>query len=218
MSYNAGMRDWQAVFLDFDGVILESNAAKDQGYRRVLAAYPAVAAPMQAWIDDNVEQSRFVKFRKLYEMLGAELTPEIERDLVARYSGFTLAAVRAAPFVAGAREFLAAWRGAPLRVISGTPQAELEETIRLRGLTGFFAAVYGAPPDKHAWFARLLPELALAPGRCVLVGDAPGDYRAAAAAGLAFIGRVPPGGANPFPAGTKTIPDLCCLAAALEES
>lgn len=218
MRYTNAMRNRQTVFLDFDGVILETNLVKDQGYRRIIADYPAVAGIMQAWLDDNVEQSRFVKFRKLHELLGEELTPEKERELVARYVGYTLAAVRTAPFVAGAREFLAGWRGAPLRVISGTPQAELEETIRVRGLAGYFAAVYGAPPDKHGWFARLVPELALDPARCVMVGDAPGDYRAAAAAGMPFIGRIPAGSASHFPAGVTVIPDLCGLAEILEET
>ncbi|HNW94222.1 MAG TPA: HAD-IA family hydrolase [bacterium] len=210
------MNPWQAVFLDFDGVILETTGVKEEGYRRIFADYPAVCGAMTAWLRDNVEQSRFVKFRKLYELLGEELTPAREAELIARYSALTLAAVREAPFVTGAAEFLAGWHGAPLRVISGTPQTELVETIRARGLAGYFAAVYGAPPDKPAWFARLLPELGLDPARCVMVGDAPGDWRAAAGAGLQFIGRVPPGADNPFPATIPVIADLRMLAAELE--
>lgn len=211
------MGTWQAVFLDFDGVILETTRLKDEAYARIFAEYPAVEQRMLVWMRANVEQSRFVKFRKLYALLGEELTAARETELVARYAALTTLAVRQAPFVAGAEAFLRSWRGAPLRVLSGTPQGELEETIRARGLAPCFASVHGAPPDKEAWFARLLPELGLDAARCVMVGDAGGDHRAATGAGLRFIGRVPPGEPDPFPAGTPVIADLTPLAAALEE-
>jgi phosphoglycolate phosphatase len=210
------MRNRQAVFLDFDGVILETTRIKDEAYARIFADYPVVEQAMLAWMRANVEQSRFVKFRKLYELLGEEMTAAREAELVARYAALTTQAVRQAPFVAGAETFLHTWRGAPLRVLSGTPQGELEETIRRRGLAPCFASVHGAPPDKEVWFARLIPELGLDPARSVMVGDAIGDHRAATGAGLQFIGRVAPGDANPFPAGTTVISDLTVLADKLQ--
>ena len=47
--------------------------------------------------------------------------------------------------------------------------------------------------------------------RVLFVGDTMTDYRAAAATGLPFLGRVPPGERSPFPEGTRLVPDLAHL-------
>ena len=48
-----------------------------------------------------------------------------------------------------------------------------------------------------------------------MVGDAIADHEAAAAHGLAFVGRVPAGRSSPFPAGTRLVADMAALAAAV---
>ena len=102
--------------------------------------------------------------------------------------------------VAGALEFLAAHASTRLLfVASATPQDELREIVRQRGLEGYFRGVYL--------------------GEVVFVGDAIGDLKHARAAGVGFVGRVPPGAESPFPPGEglNIVCDLAELAGLLAD-
>jgi phosphoglycolate phosphatase-like HAD superfamily hydrolase len=122
--------------------------------------------------------------------------------------------VIAAPWVAGAREFLEAHhRSLAFFVASGTPDDELKMIIARRAMQGYFRSVHGSPATKHEIIGRLLARHGFAPGQMLVVGDALADLEGAAGNDVPFVGRVPAGSASPFPPGTRVIADLHALPA-----
>ncbi len=198
-----------AIFFDFDGVLVESIKIKADAFMMLYAEFGAqVVRRVMEHHRAHEGISRLEKIRHCHkEILGVELT---ERDLAAlarRYSSLVEDAVVTCDWVAGAQAFLDAAR-VPLFVVSGTPEPELRRVIELRGMTRYFRGVYGSPRGKGAIVAELLAEGKFDPPGCLFVGDAMADLEAAQANRVPFIGRVPEGRANPFPEGTRIITDL----------
>lgn len=196
------------LLLDFDGVILESVGLKTRAYAELFRDHPDQLPAILDYHRRNLEVSRYVKFRHIYrELFQQPLSEAEEARLAARFQALTESGMATVPFVPGARELLDRLRGrVPMRIVSGTPQADLETTIAARGLTGYFAGIHGSPPGKTERFRQLLAETGLRPDECLMVGDAPGDYRAAVAAGIPFVGRIGPDEPAEFPAaGTRLI-------------
>jgi phosphoglycolate phosphatase-like HAD superfamily hydrolase len=157
--------------------------------------------------------SRRQKIRYCHqEILGKTLGHEGLESLCRQFSALVEDAVVNAPMVAGAARFLeTASRSASLFVISGTPHEELARIVERRGLSSFFTAVYGSPPEKVPIIQTILAERSLPPESVMFVGDSMTDYRAAQATKVDFVGRVAPGEADPFPPGTMVVGDLRAL-------
>ncbi len=204
-------RPWQAILFDFDGVLVESAEIKIAAFRALYAEHGAqVVDRVIAHHTAHGGISRRQKIRLYHrEFLGIALAPEALDGLCGRFSGLVEDAVVNAPAVRGAAALLAAASGrAKLFVVSGTPQAELERIAARRGIAGYFAEIHGSPPEKAPIIHDILARHDLAADHVVFVGDSMTDYVAAADTGIAFVGRVRPGGESPFPAGTGTVPDL----------
>jgi HAD superfamily hydrolase (TIGR01549 family) len=96
----------------------------------------------------------------------------------------------------------------PLFVASGTPETELKVIVERRGLSPYFTEVRGAPALKKTIIAEILSAYSLKPEAVLMIGDAMADLEGAQANNTAFLGRVHPSDANPFPANIQTVPDL----------
>lgn len=200
-----------ALLLDFDGVILESVELKIQAFLKVYEnEAPAKLAQVLEYQAQHGGVTRRVKFRHFEQHLfGRAGDPAAVEQLSAAYTGLVHDAVLACPFVPGAEGFLQAAQGrVDLHVVSGTPQAELVDIIQRRGLSGYFRSVHGAPATKPEAFARILEQYGYAPARTLAVGDATTEYFAAADLGIPFLGVVPEGEPNLFPAHVPIVPSL----------
>jgi phosphoglycolate phosphatase-like HAD superfamily hydrolase len=141
--------------------------------------------------------------------LGRELAEAEVRTLSNRFGELVEDRVVACAWVPGAKAVLETWyRRLPLFLVSATPNEELARILEKRGMTHYFASIHGSPPDKITVIGQLLKEHGWNGNQVLMVGDGPPDHRAAAANGVAFIGRLHQGYPNPFPVGTRTINDL----------
>ena len=121
-------QDIDAVFFDFDGVIVESNEVKVEAFRRMYEPYGAgVVEQVVAEHLRHEGVSRVVKLRRFHsEFLGIELDDDGLAELAQAYSEMVEDVVVGCDGVPGAVEALEAWAGhCPLYVVSGTPQEEL---------------------------------------------------------------------------------------------
>lgn len=204
----------ETLFLDFDGVVLESLDIKTEAFRDLYAPHgPEAVARVLAHHKANTGISRLIKIRHCHrEFLGIDPSEAELTALGARYAELVEDKVVAAPWVAGAEAFLRAQAGRrPVFVVSGTPDAELKRIVARRGMAALFASVHGSPAVKADIIENLIARHGLDRGRAVMVGDGAADHRAARASGVRFIGRVAPGEPNPFPPDVPTIPDLTAL-------
>lgn len=203
-----------AVFFDFDGVLAESLDIKIRAFIALYEEYgPEILERVLAHHRAHGGVSRIQKIRYCHrEMLGIQLQPEELMALGRRFSSLVVDAVVDSVWVEGARELLDGLVGRlPLFVVSGTPEPELHDIVSRRGMDDYFVSVRGSPPDKITVIRELLDAHDLPAEQVLFVGDAMTDHDAAQATGLRFIGRVPPGEENPFPAATAIVPDLTAL-------
>jgi HAD superfamily hydrolase (TIGR01549 family) len=197
---------WQAVFFDFDGVILESVNIKTAAFEKMLAPYDSKIK--KAGIEYHLLHggvSRYEKFRYIYEHLLQKPVDEKKiQELAETFSDLVLNKVLQAPFVDGAEKSLRRLRRnkIPAYVVSGTPHDEIRLIVRKRSLTPFFNEVHGSPRKKHDIVSTILSTQNYNPNDCLLIGDAMTDYNAAKIAGTRFLGIIKKGIRSPFPEGT----------------
>jgi len=208
----------EAVFFDFDGVILDSVNAKTEAFGALYAEYgDDIRLQVVQYHLDNGGMSRFEKFRYYHEeLLGIPMTQPLMDDLCDRFNVLSLSRVMEAPFIAGAQETLRSLKeaGVPAFVASGTPQKELEATVAGRELAPYFVEVHGSPRKKSEIVADVLERHGHAASHCAFIGDAMADYNAARDHAMPFVGVVT-GGISIFPKDTYTINALSHEALAL---
>lgn len=197
----------QAIFFDFDGVLVDSNATKNEAFRTLFRDYDEeIVLKIVAHHQRHGGISRVEKIRYAYQhIIKQPLTDEKLASLAAEYSGLVLEKVINTDWIVGAKELLDGIRGAlPVFVISGTPEDELKEIIERRKMSKYFNAILGSPIKKPVHICNLLFEYRLIPENCIFVGDALTDYYAARETGLHFIGIQ---GDVEFPKGTTVLPN-----------
>lgn len=204
----------RACALDFDGVVLESVGVKLAAFQRLFSDY-SNSSEIERYLIQNNGLDRYTKFRHIWtKTLGREYGPEVEALLDAKFSAMTLEAVLSCPFVPGAEDFVR-HPPVPLHVVSAMPLRELRIIVERRGLTSCFKRLYGSPGCKPDQLRDVLARESLAPAELLFVGDSENDRKAAAEAGIRFIGRR--NSENLGEPGSPVISDLSELAAAIAE-
>jgi phosphoglycolate phosphatase-like HAD superfamily hydrolase len=206
-----------AVFFDFDGVLADSVDVKTRAFCALYAPHGEdVVASVRAYHLAHGGISRFEKFRHWQRNLVCGQDDEATiNDLADRFAAEVKKQVTMAPEIAGAGAALQALHGrCTLFIVSGTPEEELVDIVKDRGLARFFSAIRGAPARKEVILRDLMRGHGLAASRCVMVGDAMTDHDAALSVGMPFVG-IAADGCGPFPPGTRVFPDLTPIPACL---
>ena len=180
------------VFLDFDGVIVQSNEIKDRAFSQIFSRFPAQVEALQAFHDSRTSMPRRQKFAHAVEViLGRPGDQALIDQMCADYEALTQEQVIACPMCEGAEEFLRRTsRKIPLILASATPQEHLDDIIDRRNMRGYFAKVYGSPQKKEDIFRAELRERDIGASQVWFFGDSREDLASARVAGCPFIGIV----------------------------
>ncbi len=179
------------IFLDFDGVIMDSMTIKLDAYCYALAEY---GFPRQRIRDQQLLHAGLSRSRALPLMFkalsGDEISVEARDRVLARFAEEDLRLRPRMRLMPGAVDFLknANARGTPLVVVTGTPQDVIDGTMELFDIRSHFREVHGYPPVKADRLRDLLVRHGLKPSEAIYVGDAVQDALAAETAGIPFIG------------------------------
>jgi HAD superfamily hydrolase (TIGR01549 family) len=180
------------IYLDFDGVIMDSMTLKLDAYCHALAEFGFAREKVreQQLLYAGLSRSRALPL--MYKSLsgGEDITPEAQARVLARFAEEDIRLRPRMKLMPGAVDFLkeAARRGVPLAVVTGTPQEVIDGTVDHFGIRHWFREVHGWPPIKAEHLTGLLYRHGLNPREALYVGDAVQDYKAAEAAGIPFIG------------------------------
>jgi HAD superfamily hydrolase (TIGR01549 family) len=197
---------WQAVFFDFDGVILDSVDIKTRAFTAMFRPFgPDIEKAVTDYHLANGGVSRFEKFRYYYTHLLNQ--PPDDHTLAALGEQFqqqVFQQVLDAPFIPGAKDTLNTLtsENIPCFVVSGTPDEEIRVIVERRGLGTCFQEVHGSPDTKEQIVNDICKRHGFLPEVCLFIGDAMTDYHAARQCGTRFMGIVQPGSPSPFPEGT----------------
>jgi len=201
------MKETQAFFFDFDGVLADSVEVKTRAFARLFESYGAeIVAKVVDHHRRHGGMTRVEKFRHYYsEFLKKPLDDDVMERLCSEFSRLVVDQVVASPEIPGAEAFLTKWHDhIPCFVISATPDDEIRKIVRRRGLGVFFKEVLGSSASKSENLKTLLDKYALEPAKCIFFGDAESDYRAAKNCGVEFI-AILPGPNSPL---LKIVPDV----------
>lgn len=192
-----------AIFFDFDGVILDSVDIKTQAFSQMFEQYGEdVRAKVVDYHLKHGGVSRFKKFKHFYNVfLSKEITEEEIQKLSDEFSYIVKEKVAKADFIKGVYETLEEChnKNIDMYIISGTPESEIREIVKLRGLSKYFKDVKGSPLTKIELAAEVFESNSYNPKNCVFIGDALSDLECANHYHMNFLGIVKNVDKNIFP-------------------
>lgn len=194
-------------FFDCDGVLIDSVGVKTEAFRILFEPYgEKVLAQVLELNRLHGGISRVDKIEYSHaHFVGKPLSASELKDWGKRYSQLVFEQVVAVPWIKGAQELLEEMQGrCPIFVISGTPDHELKQVIKARGMDHYFSEILGSPTRKPKHIRNLLAQYQLSPSSGVFIGDALTDYNAARETGLHFFGIQ---GDVEFPEDVTVLPD-----------
>jgi len=210
-NYTVSIDTFQAILLDFDGVLAESMHVKTEAFAQLFE--PSGDEIVKKVVKHHIKHggiSRYKKIKYYYETYLNTSISDKELDKIAqKFSDIVVTRVIESDWVDGAKEFLERYYNKlDLYVISGTPQEEMELIIKKRGMKKYFKGVYGTPDTKPVLAKRIMAENKYTPEKVLYIGDCLSDYHDALEVDVSFLGRVPKEMDSIFPDEVSIISDF----------
>ncbi len=177
---------------DFDGVLMDSNDIRSQGFADVLKDYSVEDVnKLLEFHRENGGLSRYVKFRYFFEVIRKEeVTDEQVEHLAQRFSKIMLSLLMDSNLlIAETLDFVKAnFEKIPMHIVSGSDGVELRLLCNSHDLSQFFRSIEGSPTPKKQLVSDLLNRCGYERANCALIGDSINDFDAANVNGIHFIG------------------------------
>jgi phosphoglycolate phosphatase-like HAD superfamily hydrolase len=183
---------YQHIIFDFDGVLVESNEIRFNGFRKLFKDYPQDEVErLVGYAKANGGVLRYKKIEYFFDAIRREpISDESVNHWAAQFSELVEQDVVEAKSVAGSLEFLKEYSSFfDFAIVSGSDQVELRRICANRKIDHFFKTILGSPVEKKDNIAALLSELNWSHDRSVYVGDSNNDLDSAKANNLDFVGR-----------------------------
>jgi phosphoglycolate phosphatase-like HAD superfamily hydrolase len=182
----------KVIFWDFDGVILESNAVREQGFREVLNSFnEELVNQLIDYHRINGGLSRYVKFRYFFEnILKVSYREEEITQMAYDFSKIMRALLtNKTNLITETVNFISTeYQHYEMHVVSGSDQEELRFLCKELNIDIYFKGIFGSPTHKNVLVKNLLFQHKYNPQNCVLIGDSINDYEAAKVNQLYFKG------------------------------
>ncbi len=186
------LNQYQYLLWDFDGVILNSDSIRTDGFREVLKHHnQEQVEKLVAFHKANGGLSRYVKFRYFYKnILGKGISEEQILELAAQFSETMLKLlVNPSLIIKDTENFLIhKSQTTPMYIVSGSDQTELRQICAQLGLAKYFKGIFGSPTAKIKLVENLISQGDIEAGKTCLIGDAGNDFDAASSNNIDFYG------------------------------
>ena len=183
---------YKHLIFDFDGVLVESNEIRFEGFQALFHSYPAdEVGKLVQFAKANGGLSRYEKIRYFFEaILNKQISDDAVQTFAKQYSNLVKQKIIEANFVNGTLDFLSRYyNDYDFAIVSGSDQEELREVCQIRKISHFFTEVLGSPASKESNLALLMAKTGWGRGGCLFIGDSINDLNAARTCGIDFIGR-----------------------------
>lgn len=187
----------RGVIFDFDGVLVDSEGAHFEAFRRVLAEQVEGEVTQAEYDEHYLGYDDHTCFRRALELRGRAGSPGIVSDMVDRKWQAYADGLSKISFFPGAEDLVLALCAAsvPLAIASGSHRSEIESILRARGLLACFLGVISAddvvnfkPHPEPYLRGRALLDAVDSPAGLVAIEDSATGMVSARAAGLRVIG------------------------------
>lgn len=176
------------VYWDFDGVIKNSNMAKEEAF---LDLFPEASSAIKAKIRDhhraNGGLSRFEKI-PLYMTWVGQINQD-PSELFRQFGANVLKNVVDSDYIAGALELLESnsESGKYQFLVTATPSSEIQIILEQLSIKSLFSKIVGAPVSKLEAVDILMKTYGAKACDSVFIGDSLHDYIAASHYGIEFV-------------------------------
>jgi phosphoglycolate phosphatase-like HAD superfamily hydrolase len=180
------------IIFDFDGVLVESNEIRFNGFRKLFKDYPQDQVErLVSYAKANGGISRYKKIAYFFSEIRLEpISDKSVNKWADQYSKLVEQDIVEAQSVEGSLEFLGKYVDHfDFAIVSGSDQAELRRICKKRKIDHFFKSILGSPVEKKDNIAVLLSDLNWQRNKSIYVGDSNNDLEAAKANNLDFVGR-----------------------------
>ena len=183
---------YQVLLWDFDGVIMDSNPIRTQGFEEVLKGYPQQQVDeLMIFHKQNGGLPRYDKFRYFFEKIrGEQVNEQLIASLSARFSEIMLNKLMdSSLLIPDSVAFIKAnYKKFIMHIVSGSDQTELRSVCAYLGLTQYFVSIVGSPVLKPQLVKQLLHGYGYKTGNVALIGDSVNDHDAAVSNNIDFYG------------------------------
>ena len=187
-------KKFKAIFLDFDGVVVESTDIKTEAFYEIYLPYGLeIAQKAKEYHAKNQGISRSIKFKNIHELyLNKFLEVKEQEILSTNFSKLVFKKILDCPLVDGIIDFLEIHHNnnIPVFLLSATPDKELVKIVITRKLDGYFAEVYGSPNTKKDAGMSIIDRYNFNSQEILFIGDSNSDYQAALSLNTKFIWRI----------------------------
>ena len=183
---------YKHLIFDFDGVLVESNEIRFDGFRLLFADYPHdQVQKLVEYAMSNGGMSRYEKIKYFFEEVRNEIISGDRVQVLSRqYTELVKQKVIDAEPVQGSLEFLSNnYTYYDFAIVSGSDQEELREVCQARKIYQLFLKILGSPERKEINLSRLLSEEGWDNRSCLFIGDSLNDLEAAQINNIDFIAR-----------------------------
>lgn len=180
---------FKSWFFDCDGVLLDSNQIKTQGFYEVALPFGHDAAA--AIRDYHVSNGGVSRFKKMSffitDILKKQFDEKLHKELTDSYGRYCFNKMIETEETPKLRNILAKINNKHnCFVVSGGSETELLQIFKIKGMDKYFKGIFGSPRDKMQIFSDLLAAGQII-SPAVFVGDSKYDYTVAEKFGLNFI-------------------------------
>ncbi len=179
------------IIFDFDGVILESNDVKIEGFFKLFEEYGEEKALfISNYFKGNAGLSRYDIIKYFFSKFYNENISEEKLIKYAnQYSNIVKEKVVNTRFVEGYQDFILNKNNYELFIVSSSDEKDLKYICDKINITNDFNDILGSPIKKAINIENVIIKYNLKKNETLYIGDSINDYHATIKNDLAFIGR-----------------------------
>lgn len=185
------LKNYQYIFLDFDGVIKESVSVKTESFVELFKfSDEKTLQKIREHHLNNGGMSRFEKIPIYLQWAKKDYSSYDIRKFCDKFGEIAKDKVINSDWVPGVYEFLEKNKeNFVFILVSATPQDEIEDICDSLSISSYFSAIFGSPKSKTSIIKNFIIHSKININKCVLIGDATADFDAANNTGIDFIYR-----------------------------
>ena len=182
----------KVIIWDFDGVLIDSNSIRDDGFEIVLAQFPKnQIGRLIEYHHENGGLSRYVKFRYFFEEIrGERISDDEVRKWSSAFSEVMLKRLCDTKLlIKDSLDFVRANKDKyQMYIASGSDQTELRYLCKYLDIDNLFRSIHGSPKPKIEIVSQIIRNNKYDTSECILIGDSQNDLEAAFNNGIEFYG------------------------------
>jgi phosphoglycolate phosphatase-like HAD superfamily hydrolase len=180
----------EVIFWDFDGVIIDSNSIREQGFEKCLSDFPKIqVSKLLDFHRLNGGLSRYVKFRYFFENIRKESISDYQiLTLAKRFSDLMKVQIcNKSLLIKESIDFIKLnYMKYKFHITSGSDQTELQYICDELNISKYFISIHGSPTPKIQLVKDLIEKYNYSKKNCLLIGDSINDFDASNQNGIYF--------------------------------